>query len=46
VHKTGRLDGTVEHIEQLSDVYYRGLMEVNKFINDYLEFERKEGSAI
>jgi len=39
IYKNGRLDGDSDYIEQLSGVYYRGLLEVNSFINSYLKFE-------
>jgi len=37
--KGGRLDGNKEYIDQLSNVYYRGLMEVDNFISEYLKYE-------
>jgi hypothetical protein len=42
VYKSGRLDGSSDYIQQLSDVYYRGLLEVGNFIDDYLEYEESE----
>jgi hypothetical protein len=39
IYKNGRLDRDSDYIEQLSGVYYRGLLEVNSFINSYLKFE-------
>ncbi len=39
VHKSGRLDGDAEYIDQLSEVYYRGLVEVGSFIDAYLAAE-------
>jgi 7-cyano-7-deazaguanine synthase in queuosine biosynthesis len=45
VYKSGRLDGSADDIEQLADVYYRGLLEVSTFINDYLAYENGEISV-
>lgn len=39
IYKGGRLDGNKEYIDQLSNVYYRGLMEVDNFISEYLKYE-------
>ncbi len=40
IHKSGRLEGDDEFIRQISDVYYRGLLEVGSFFEDYLAFEK------
>ncbi|SHJ57787.1 7-cyano-7-deazaguanine synthase (queuosine biosynthesis) [Hathewaya proteolytica DSM 3090] len=32
IHKTGPLDANEEYLVELSDIYYRGLMEVDKWI--------------
>lgn len=39
IYKGGNLGGGTEHIQQLADVYYRGLLEVDSFIRAHLEFE-------
>ncbi len=39
IYKGGRLDGDEEYINQLSEVYYRGLLEVDDFITAYLSYE-------
>jgi hypothetical protein len=44
IYKSGRLDGTAEYLQQLADVYYRGLMEVSTFIDDYVTHERVEST--
>jgi hypothetical protein len=43
IYKSGQLNGTPEYIQQLADVYYRGLMEVGTIIEDYLAYEKAEG---
>ena len=40
IHKNGRLEGAADYIDQLSNVYYRGLLEVGSFIDDHLVSER------
>lgn len=45
IFKSGRLDGTPEYIEQLADVYNRGLLEVGTFIDDYLIYEKNNEEA-
>ncbi len=42
VYKSGRLDGSMEYIEQLADVHYRGLLEVGTFIDDCLAYESRK----
>jgi len=39
IYKGGRLNGDDEYIHQLSEVYYRGLLEVDDFILTHLEFD-------
>ncbi len=34
IHKSGKLANDEEYLQQLSEVYYRGLMEVDQFIED------------
>lgn len=34
IHKSGKLANDGEYLQQLSEVYYRGLMEVDQFIED------------
>lgn len=40
IYKNGRLDGDDKYINHLADVYYRGLLEVDNFINAYLRYEK------
>jgi hypothetical protein len=40
IYKNGRLDGDDKYINQLADVYYRGLLEVDGFINALLCYEK------
>lgn len=40
IHKPGPLDMDDAYLTQLADVYYRGLMEVNQWIQDSLEKEK------
>lgn len=39
IHKPGPLDLDDEYLDELADVYYRGLMEVDQWIQDSLEKE-------
>lgn len=39
IYKGGRLDGDSNYVNQLAEVYYRGLLEVNSFILAYLASE-------
>ena len=39
IYKGGKLDGNDDYIRQLSEVYQRGLLEVDGFINAYLQHE-------
>ena len=39
IYKSGNLDSNIEYINQLADVYYRGLLEVDEFISSYLQSE-------
>lgn len=40
IHKPGPLDMDDAYLTQLADTYYRGLMEVDQWIQDSLEKER------
>lgn len=40
IHKPGPLDMDNAYLTQLADTYYRGLMEVDQWIQDSLEKER------
>lgn len=40
IHKSGPLDMDEEYLSELADTYYRGLMEVDKWIQDSLEKEK------
>jgi hypothetical protein len=40
IYKNGRLDGDDKYINQLAEVYYRGLLEVDSFITAYLRYEK------
>jgi hypothetical protein len=40
IYKSGRLDGDDKYINQLAEVYYRGLLEVNSFISTSLQNEK------
>jgi hypothetical protein len=40
IYKNGRLDGDDKYINQLAEVYYRGLLEVDSFINVCLRYEK------
>lgn len=40
IHKPGPLDMDDDYLTQLADIYYRGLMEVDKWIQDSLEKEK------
>jgi hypothetical protein len=40
IYKNGRLDGDDKYINQLAEVYYHGLLEVDSFINAYLRYEK------
>jgi hypothetical protein len=42
IHKSGRLSGSAEYINQLAQVYCRGLLEVGTFINDYIIKEQQD----
>ena len=39
IHKPGPLDMDERYLSELADTYYRGLMEVDQWIQDYLEKE-------
>ena len=39
IHKPGPLDLDDEYLDELADVYYRGLMEVDQWIHDSMEQE-------
>ena len=39
IHKPGPLDLDDEYLDELADVYYRGLMEVDQWIHDSMEKE-------
>ena len=39
IYKSGKLDGDAEYINQLAEVYHRGLLEMDSFILAYLEHE-------
>jgi hypothetical protein len=41
IYKSGKLKGDVGFISQLAEVYYRGLIEVDSFILEYLQYEDK-----
>ena len=43
IYKGGKLDGDMEYINQLADVYYRGLIEVDNFISAHLVYESDKG---
>ena len=40
IHKPGPLDMDEAYLTQLADIYYRGLMEVDQWIQDSLEKEK------
>jgi hypothetical protein len=40
IYKSGKLDGDDKYINQLAEVYYRGLLEVDSFINACLQCEK------
>lgn len=45
IYKGGKLDGDTEYINQLSNVYYRGLIEVDNFICEYLNYEEHKSDT-
>jgi len=42
IYKSGMLDGDADYINQLAEVYYRGLLEVDSLINAHLECEENK----
>jgi len=41
IHKSGKLDRDPEYLNQLAEVYYRGLLEVDSFITAHMEYEEQ-----